>query len=249
MLQCMNYRLTMFIMRTVFHATMHELSSYYVHYENCVSCYNAWIIVLLCSLWELCFMLQCMNCRLTMFIMRTVFHATMHELLSYYVHYENCVSCYNAWIIVLLCSLWEPCFMLQCMDYRLTIFIMRTVFHATMYELSSCYVHYENCDSCYSPWTIVLLCSLWELCFMLQCMNYRLTMFIIRTVSCYNARTIVLLCSLRELWFKLQSMNYRLAIFLCLFILRSVLQARMRELSGACEVLKTRQGLRARVSC
>ena len=54
----MNYRLTMFIMRTVFHATMHELSS--------------------------------------MFIMRTVFHATMHELSSYYVHYENCVLCYNA---------------------------------------------------------------------------------------------------------------------------------------------------------
>ena len=59
MLQCMNYRLTMFIMRTVF-------------------------------------MLQCMNCRLTMSIMRTVFHAAMHELLSYYVHYENCVSCCNA---------------------------------------------------------------------------------------------------------------------------------------------------------
>ena len=41
MLQCMNYRLTMFIIITVFNATMHELSSYYVHYENCVSFYNA----------------------------------------------------------------------------------------------------------------------------------------------------------------------------------------------------------------
>ena len=83
----MNYRLTMFIMRTVFYATMHELSSYYVHYENRISCY------------------KCTNYCLTMFIMRTVFRATMHELSSYYVHYENRVSCYNAWIIVLQYSL------------------------------------------------------------------------------------------------------------------------------------------------
>ena len=108
--------------------------------------YLTWYLLWPLACWRLCYWCRVSNPECVQSVLR-----------SFRVHYENCVSCYNAWIIVLLCLLWQLCFMLQCMNYRLVMFITRTVFHATMHELSSCYVHYENYVSCYNAWTIVLL--------------------------------------------------------------------------------------------